>query len=117
MKKSILASAILACTLFTPIVFAQQETKPANQSMSMDKRMDQMQGSMEKMQQQMEKRRATTDAGERQKLMQDHMQTMQENMKAMRGLGGSMMMGSQNGDAMMDADPQQRQEWMENVWT
>ncbi|WP_237133485.1 hypothetical protein [Pseudohongiella sp. O18] len=66
MKTSILVSAILACTLLTPIVIAQQETKPANQSMNMDmdKRMDQMQGNMEKMQQQMEKLHTTTDAGE-----------------------------------------------------
>jgi len=40
----------------------------------------------------MEKLRATTDPKERQKLMQEHMQTMQENMKAMRGMGGPMMM-------------------------
>jgi hypothetical protein len=112
MKTSLMVAVILACTLSAPITSAQQEPAPAKQAMSMD--MDSlMQENMEKMQQQMDKLRATTDAGERQKLMREHMQAMQENMTAMRGMGGPQMMGGQNGGAMMDADPKQRQEIME----
>ncbi|MBI5910068.1 MAG: hypothetical protein HY848_08960 [Betaproteobacteria bacterium] len=95
MKTSILVAAIVAGALAAPIVSAQDKhahPKPTT-SMGMDKHMPQMQENMKKMQQQMEKLRATTDPKERQKLMQEHMQTMLENMKAMRGMGGPMMMG------------------------
>ena len=52
-----------------------------------------MQQGMKKMQDQMDRIRKTTDPKERQKLLDEHHQTMMENMKAMRGMGGSMMMG------------------------
>ena len=52
-----------------------------------------MQQGMKKMHDQMDRIRKTTDPKERQKLLDEHFQTMMENMKAMRGMGGSMMMG------------------------
>jgi hypothetical protein len=41
------------------------------------------------------------------------MQAMQDNMKAMRGMGGPMMMGGQKGGGMTSAGPTQRTQIME----
>ena len=105
MKNSLLVAAIAACALSTSVVSAQEKyppTQPAmtDKAMNMSKQMPQMQDNMKKMQQQMEKIRATTDPKERQKLMQEHMQAMQANMKTMHGMGGPMMMGADQADAM-----------------
>ncbi len=108
MKTSILLVAMVACTLQASIASAQEKAAPAKPAMpmgmNMDKQLPQMQDNMKKMQQQMEKIRATTDPKERQKLMQAHMQAMQENMKAMRGMGGPMMMGGGEHGGMMKQD-------------
>lgn len=114
MKTSILFGAIFVCVLSAPTTAAQQEPAPGIQAVNMDidKQMNQMQENMEKMQQLLDKLRATTDTGERQKLIQEHMQTMQENMRAMRGMGGPMM-GGQKGGAMMKGDPNHRQDMLE----
>ncbi len=95
MRTSILVVAIVAGALSAPIVSAHERSAPARAAMRMDldKQMPQMQGNIEAMQQQLEKARVTADPNERQKLMQGHTQAMQENMKAMRSMGGPMMMG------------------------
>ena len=122
MKTTILISAIAACALSAPIAFAQEKPTPAKPAMSMDdKQAAPSQENMKLMQQQMEKIGTTTDPKERQKLMQAHMKTMQENMKAMRGMGGPMMMGDKKGGGMMggkkggmkDSDMNKRQEMTE----
>ena len=122
MKTSILIAAIVACALSAPIVSAQEKPAPAEPAMNMDmgkparegpapaksamnmdmdKNMSQMPEKMKAMQAQMDRIRNTTDPEERQKLMQEHMQTMQENMKAMRGMGGPMMMDAPKDRGMM----------------
>ena len=105
MKASILVSAIVPFALSAPIVAAQEGPTPAKPPMDMD--MSQAQEKMKAMQAQMDKIHKTTDAKERQKLMQEHMQAMQESMKAMRGMGGPMMMGGKKG-AMTDGDMMKR---------
>lgn len=103
MKTSILVATIVACSLSTSMVSAQEKTAPATPAMHMDtdKQMPQMQENMKKMQQQMEILRTTTDPTERQTLMHAHMQTMQENMKSMRSMGGPMMKGEGEPSGMM----------------
>ena len=122
MKTTILISAIAACALSAPIAFAQEKPTPAKPAMNMDdKQAAPSQENMKLMQQQMEKIGTTTDPKERQKLMQAHMKTMQENMKAMRGMGGPMMMDDKKGGGMMggkkggmkDSDMNKRQEMTE----
>ena len=103
MKTSILISAIAACALSAPMAFAQEKPAPAKPAMSMDdKQTPPSQENMKLMQQQMDKIATTTDPKERQKLMQAHMQTMQENMKAMRSMGGPMMMDDKKSGGMME---------------
>jgi len=125
MKYSTLLTAFTVAALSVPTAFAQDmkpaPVKPA-MNMEMDKQLSGMHEKMKTMQGQMEKIRKTTDAKDRQKLMQEHMQAMQENMKMMRGIGGSMMTGgSQHGsmkmgetkDGMMDGGMMKRHEMME----
>ena len=104
MKNPVLVAAIVACALSASVVSAQEKAAPAKpamgMTMDMEKQMPQMQDNMKKMQQQMEKIRATTDPKERQQMMQEHMQAMQANMKSMHGMGGPMMMGADQADAM-----------------
>lgn len=108
METSILVGAILACEVCRSHPHNKNRRSP-NKAMSME--MDkQMQKNMEKMQQQMDTLRTTTDAGERQKLMQEH-----RKMRAMRGMGGQMMMGGRNGGAMMDGHPKRRQEMLKKT--
>src|SRR5450759_550547 len=102
-KNSIVAAAIVAFALSAPIASAQEMltsakpdmpalAKPA-MNMDMEDHMSQMQEKMKAMQAQMDTIHSTTDANERQALMQAHMLAMQENMKAMHGMSGPMMKG------------------------
>ncbi len=80
-----------------------------------------MQQGMKRMQDQMDRIRKTSDPKERQKLLDEHFQTMMENMKAMRGMGGAMMMmggdqkgGPSKGEAAGRAGPmEQRMDMMQ----
>jgi len=124
MKTSILIAAITACALSAPTALAQDPTAPDKSAMRMNmgQQMSALQANMTAMQAQMEQIHATTDRKERQKLMQAHMQAMQDNMKAMRGMGGPMMMGGgQPGDMAMGSgkpmageDMKQRHQMMES---
>ena len=102
MKTSILAAAVVTCTLVTPMASAQDTAAPAKPAMSMpmDAQMSQMHTNMTLMQSQMDTIHATTNPKERQKLMQAHMQTMQESMAMMRSMSKPMPMGGGQGGGM-----------------
>ena len=129
MKTSILAAAVVTCTLVTPMASAQDTAAPAKPAMSMpmDAQMSQMHTNMTLMQSQMDTIHATTNPKERQKLMQAHMQTMQDSMAMMRsmnkpmtmdgGPGGGMAMGADKGKpgdkGMMGGDMMKHHQMME----
>ena len=129
MKTSILAAAVVTCTLVTPMASAQDTAAPAKPAMSMpmDAQMSQMHTNMTLMQTQMDKIHATTNPKERKTLMQAHMQTMQESMAMMRSMskpmpmdgsqGGGMAMGGDKGQpgdkGMMGGDMMKRHQMME----
>ncbi len=83
---------------------AQADAAPEDKAAAMG--MEKMQDKMKKMQDLMAKIRATTDPGERAKLMKEHMSSMQESMKTMgdmMGKGG--MMGKKKPDSDASSAP------------
>ena len=66
---------------------------------------------MKTMQEQMEKIRGTADAGERDKLVQEHMRSMHAAME-MRGMHGSMMDGHKGGAGATDRGSHNRPDMM-----
>jgi hypothetical protein len=115
MKNTLVLSTIAACALAAPVASAQDKhahDKPAA-SVGNDNYRSQMQEKMKAMQAQMDTIRTVTDPAVRQRLIQEHMQAMQENMKAMRGMGGGMMMGGKK-DGMKDGGMMKHHAMMEN---
>jgi len=103
MKRVAQLVLVVGVALVSPVTFGADEhhsdeakkgavaSKPASKGPGADQAG--MQQGVKRMQDQMDRIRKTTDPKERQKLLDEHYQTMMENMKAMRGMGGSMMMG------------------------
>ena len=67
--------------------------------------MQQMQARMQAMHAQMTELQKTTDPAKRQQLLAEHMLLMQEQMKAMRTMGGEMMMSTMGSDFRMGTGP------------
>jgi hypothetical protein len=120
MKTRLLATMILLI-LPTTALYAVDAHHPdkqgQGQSMSSqqsgDMTMEKMQAHMQKMREQMDKIRATEDPDKRAELFDEHMKSMHEGMKMMRGMGGSMMMGSKQQGAPMNNNMAMRMNRME----
>ncbi|WP_211193445.1 hypothetical protein [Paraburkholderia sp. UYCP14C] len=100
--KIILSTAVIAMTLFSPLLHAasqdvgaaQATPKPQVQKPAeFDKNLAKLQQLMTQMQGQMDQIRKTQDPQERQRLLQQHWDTMQSAMNIMHGMWGSGMMG------------------------
>jgi hypothetical protein len=82
-------SCSLVALALLPLVAVAQPPSENQGDAATPPQMQQMQSQMQAMHEQMARIHATTDPGERQRLMQEHMQTMHEGMTMM----GQMMQG------------------------
>ncbi len=108
MKKALLIAVLATLPLSTPLAWADeshhagQDKKPATAMTDKDKQMQmgKMQENALRMHEQMHKIMQSSDAKEREKLMQEHSKMMQDNMRMMHGMkgGGMMEHGMMGGD-------------------
>lgn len=120
MKRTLIATLVAGLAL-APITYAEDAHHPdkdqpaaAPAQAPVDQTAQRMQENVKRMQSQLDRVRKTKDAGERERLLAEHMQTMRENMALgqtmmpgggmgmMGGAGGMGMMGGRGGMGMMD---------------
>lgn len=110
MKKSLLIAVLATLPLTMSLAWAEelhhadQDKKPATAMTDKDKQMQmgKMQEVMLRMHEQMHKIMQSSDAKEREKLMQEHSKMMQDHMRMMHGMKNDGMMGGDAKGGKMD---------------